>query len=188
MASTRPHLITVEEFLAIKWDDSDVKAELDNGVIRIMRVMAGGNVDHSRVQGNVFNALFNRLIGRGCRPHGSDIGIAVSDVSLRYPDVSVFCGRNGPDDGKRRVLDDPRVVVEVLSPSTRESDIAAKLPEYRGVASLSHIVYIDSELETVRLLTRTGTRSWNDEDIDNADVVLSELQITLTWSEIFGRE
>ncbi len=188
MASASPRLITVDEFLAIEWDDSDVKAELDNGVIRIIRMMAGGSAAHSRIQRNVLVALDNALRGSGCSPHGSDMGIRTSDIALRYPDVSVFCGKGDIPDGKVLAFDDPKLVVEVLSPTTRDKDIAGKLPEYRQLASLDHILYIDPELETARLLTRTGPRGWNDEELaPNADVELSHLGVTLLWHDIFAR-
>ena len=188
-APSEPYLLNVEQFLAINWDDSDVKAELDRGVIRIIRMMAGGSVDHSRVQGNVFGSLYAKLKGSGCRPHGPDMGVQIDETSLRYPDVSVYCGRDGELDGKRRALNDPKLVVEVLSPSTRDGDLDVKLPEYRSVKSLDHILYLDPETETARLLTRTGPRSWNDADIEAGAVVhLQALGASLTWDDIFARD
>lgn len=188
MATAQPRLITVDEFLAIRWDDSDMKAELDNGVIRIMRMMAGGSVDHSRVQGNVFGALFNALRGSACRPHGSDMAVWIDELSLRYPDVSVFCGRDGTGDGSRRMLDDPKLVVEVLSPSTSEIDLGVKLDEYRSVASLAHILYIDPVAETVRALVRSQSEGWDDVDIASGGAVpLDALGVTLSWADIFSR-
>lgn len=56
-------LLTAEEFLQI--DFGDRKAELDNGVIRMM---AGGTGRHAQVQGNIFVALRSRLRGSGCMP------------------------------------------------------------------------------------------------------------------------
>ena len=187
MASASPRLITVDEFLAIEWDDSDVKAELDHGVIRIMRMMAGGSAAHSRVQRNVLVALDIALRGSGCSPHGSDMGVRTSDVALRYPDVSVFCGKGEMPDERILAFDDPKLVVEVLSPTTREKDVLNKLPEYRELASLDHILYIDPEAAAIRLLSRTSPRGWNDEEITvGSDIVLSLLKVTLLWGDIFA--
>jgi Uma2 family endonuclease len=183
---SEPYRITVEQFLAIQWDDPDVKAELDNGVIHMM---AGRSAAHSRVQGNVFAAFFAKLRGTGCRPYGSDMGVRTHDLALRYPDVSVFCGRDGPDNDRLQAFDDPKLVVEILSPSTKRRDIERKLPEYRALPGLCHILYIDPEAETVRLFTRTGPRAWNEAEFSDADPIeLTEFSLTLNWSEIFGRE
>lgn len=187
-APSEPYRITVEQFLSIEWEDSDTKAELDNGVIRIIRMMAGGTADHSHVQGNVFASIFEKLRGSGCRPHGSDMAVLVDDYSVRYPDVSVFCGRNGPEYRKHKAFDDPKLVVEVLSPGTRDHDFDVKLPEYRAIPSLQAILYIDPEAETILLSTRSLGGGWRDVDIDaGEDVVLASLGITLTSAEIFAR-
>ena len=185
MATASPRLLTVDEFLAIRWDDPDVKAELDNGVIRMM---AGGDLDHSRVQGNIFALLYIALEGTPCRPHGSDMGIAVHDVSFRYPDVSVVCGEDAPEMGGEQRERSPRLVVEVLSRTTRGIDLRVKLPEYRAVSSLDYILYIDPKAETLRLLTRTGPRAWNDAELrHDEDVNLSALGVTLRQADIFRR-
>jgi Uma2 family endonuclease len=189
-AASEPYRITVEQFLAIEWDDSDTKAELDNGVIRIIRMMAGGTADHSRVQGNIFASLFEKLRGTGCRPHGPDMAVLVGEYSVRYPDISVFCGRNRPDDGKRKAFDDPRLVVEILSPGTRDHDFDIKLPEYREIASLEAILYVDPDpdAETIQLFTRTAGGEWRDVGIEmDEDVVLTALEITLMRGEIFAQ-
>ena len=189
MATAQPRPITAEEFLAIEWDDSEAKAELDNGVIRIMRMMAGGNADHSRVQGNILAALREKLRGTGCRPHGSDMAVLMHDYSIRYPDVSVYCGRSGREDGKRQAFDDPKLIVEVLSPTTRRQDVEIKLPEYSALPSLDAILYVDPDEETVRVMTRTSNANWRSELIsEDADITLKALGVTLSWSDIFARD
>ena len=185
MATAQPYRITVEDFLAIEWDDPDARAELDNGVISMM---AGGSTVHNRVQRNVLVALDLALRGTGCSPYGSDMGIRTSAIALRYPDVTVLCGKEDVSDDKRQAHDDPRLVVEVLSPSTRDKDHTVKLPEYRTIASLDHILFIDPDTEGVRHLSRTGPRAWNDEEVERgADVLLRHLGVALTWHDIFER-
>jgi len=187
--AAKPYLLSAEEFLAIVWDDSDAKAELDRGVIRIMRMMAGGNADHSRVQGNVFAALRTKLKGSGCRPHGSDMAVRIDDFSIRYPDVSVYRGRSGPEDGKRQAFDDPRLIVEVLSATTREQDFEHKLPEYQRLASLEVILYVDPADEIVEVFRRSETGEWiGAPATSGADIHLPTLSTNLTWDEIFARD
>lgn len=188
MATARPRLITADEFLAIEWPDSDVKAELSNGVIHVLRMMAGGSNEHSRIQRNVLVALDLALRGSGCSPHGSDLAVRTSDLDVRYPDVSVFCGHEDLEDDKVRAFDDPKLVVEVLSPSTRQKDFAEKLVEYRALLPLQHILYVDPEGQAAQLWTRTGPRSWNEEQCEvGSDIGLAHLGIKLSWHDIFAR-
>ena len=184
MATLAKRLITVEEFLEIEFP-SDTRFELDNGVIKMK---AGGQVIHARIQGSVFAVLSNKLRGTRFEPFGPDMGVKAHDLSLRYPDVSIFCGREGPENDRLKVLDDPKLVVEVLSPTTRQDDIRIKLPEYRTIASLDAILYIDPEDKTVHLETRDPTRGWTVTTPEvGGSVTLPLHDITLTWDDIFGR-
>ena len=186
MATAAKRLLTVDEFLSIAFSgDEGRRVELSNGAIRMM---AGGSAAHARIQTRVLGALFAALRGTRCSPYGPDMGVRTHDLSLRYPDVSVFCGRDDPANDKLLEFDDPRLVVEILSPSTRDEDNGVKLREYQAMPSLDAILYVDPDTETIRLLTRTAGRGWNDADLPKgAAIVLAELGVTLTWDEIFGR-
>ncbi len=187
MATRNLHapLLTVEDFLEIDFGP-ERKAELSNGVIRMM---AGGTAAHNRIQRNVMRLLGNALRGTGCSPYGTDMGVRVHDFSLRYPDVSVFCGRDGPENDQQREFDDPRMVVEILSPSTKDEDIIVKLPEYKVVASMQTVLFIDPEGGGMRLLQRNGPTSWNDAELTpNSPVPLPEYGISLAYAEIFARD
>ncbi len=187
MATRNLHapLLTVEDFLEIDFGP-ERKAELSNGVIRMM---AGGTGAHNRIQRNVLFILTAALRGSGCSAYGTDMGVRMHDFSLRYPDVSVFCGRDGPENDKLREFNDPKMVVEVLSPSTREEDTAVKMPEYKAVASMQVILFIDPETGAMRLLQRNGPASWNDAELaPGSPVPLPEFGITLASTEIFARD
>ncbi len=187
MATTFPFepALTAEEFLKIRFA-SDQKAELSNGRIRMM---AGGLASHARVKGNIFRFLAAALRGSGCRPYDSDMGVRTHDLSLRYPDVSVFCGRDDEENDKLRAFDDPKMLVEVLSPSTKHEDFAVKLPEYRAMSSVETILYVDPDSGTMRLVQRTGPSSWSDADLEaGADIPLPAFGLTLPNAEIFARD
>jgi Uma2 family endonuclease len=189
MASTAKRLLTVDEFLELEFrfdEDVSPRIELDNGKIS---AMAGGSALHSMVQGNVFSALLVKLRGSGCRPHGPDMGVRTNDLSLRYPDVSVFCGHQNPEDAKLRYFNDPKLLVEVLSPSTRRKDEGIKLFEYRALSSLEAILYVDPEAQIVRLSTRTEAGGWQDAEVTTGrEIKLATLGVILSWDEIFAQD
>ena len=165
--------------------DTDCRFELDNGVVRMM---GGGTVRHSQIQGNIFAALHSRLKGTGCAPHGPDMAALNHRLSVRYPDVSVYCGPDRPENDKLKALDDPKLVVEVLSPSTRLRDIEVKLPEYRMVRSLEAILYVDPEDETTHLELRNEAGEWRVAmAAADGSVDLPFLNVSLSHAEIFDR-
>lgn len=175
-------LLTAEQFLEIEFGP-DVKAELDNGVIRMM---SGETVSHAAIQMNFYRFLATRLRGSGCRPYGSDAAIRTRHQSVRYPDVTVDCGtaRNG-----EKILLNPRVVIEILSPSTRRHDLGIKLDEYREVASVDTIVLVDPDTERLRVLQRTAPGTWIDRTfLEPADLELPSLGIVMPHSEVFAED
>ncbi|MBB6503593.1 Uma2 family endonuclease [Sphingomonas endophytica] len=177
-----PRLLTAAEFLQIDFGP-DLKAELDNGVIRMM---AGGSRDHARIQANMLIALGTRLRGTGCRPYGSDMAILTHDASVRYPDVTVDCGQPG-DSGADRYLSAPRIIVEILSPSTRTLDLGSKKAEYQALPSVEAIVFVDPDAETLVVSTRSET-GWSDSLPARRDVDLPTLNLTIPHAEIFARD
>lgn len=176
-------LLTADEFLRIDFGP-DLKAELDRGVIRMM---AGGTFAHSRVQMNLWSYLRGATRGSGCRPHGSDMAVRVRDESIRYPDLTIDCGSTTAEPTDR-ILRDPRIVVEVLSPTTRDHDLGIKLPEYRVLASVVAIAFIDPDEETIAVTHRTNGGGWTDIAFTRDDLDLPSLNLTIPHSEIFARD
>ena len=176
-------LLTAEEFLQI--DFGERKAELDNGVIRMM---AGGTARHARVQLNILVALQRQLQGTGCTPYNSDMAAKTQGTSIRYPDVTVYCGHDGEADDDQKAFDDPRVIFEVLSAGTARTDLRVKLDEYRALASVDTIVFVDIAVERVRVIQRTGPNGWSDVTCtDPSNIVLPSLSATLRHQDLFAR-
>ena len=121
---------------------STVKHEFLGGVVW---AMAGGSPDHARLTVNVSTALGTQLAGKPCAVFSSDLRVRVRPTGLgTYPDVTVVCGELelDPEDPTRHTVVNPRLLVEVLSPSTEAYDRGEKLEHYRQVASLEEIVLV----------------------------------------------
>ena len=172
--------MTVREFLAL--DLGDAKAELVDGVILMM---AGGSRPHAAIAANLIMALGDRLRGTGYRPYGSDLALRTGEASVRFPDVSVYCRDDfagEPEFGK--LLGVPRLVFEVLSPSTASNDQITKLAEYRSLPGLEGIVFVDPENERVRVVASTSPSEAGWLPTGSA-LELPMLGVTLPHAEIF---
>ena len=61
----------------------------------------------------------------------------------------------------------PWLVVEILSPSTLVRDMTEKLPAYKKIASLQHIIYIHQDRPLVTIFNRVGDSAvWETIDFD----------------------
>lgn len=176
--------ISVREFLAM--DFGEAKAELIDGQIYMM---AGGSERHAAIAANLIYALMSRLRGSGSRPYGSDLAARTGEATVRYPDVSVYCNREQlpPEAGNAKLIGDPKVIFEVLSPSTAHNDQVDKLAEYRELAGLDAVLFVDPERERVRLVQRSGAEGWTDQWLEKgAEAAIAALGIALPHEEIFA--
>ena len=176
-------LLTADEFLRIIFAPN-LRFELDDGVVRMM---TGGNFAHARVHRNLLVWLGNALRGSGCEPLGPDMAVRTGERSVRYPDIVVDCAQSPPDDKALELLN-PRVIIEVLSPSTRDDNEGAKLQEYRGLPTVDTIVLIDPILEMIQVLQRRDDRRWPDIlSVEGGDLGLPSLGRVVPHTEIFAR-
>src|SRR5438094_816542 len=113
-AIQRLKLISVEDYLAGELR-SPVKHEYLAGVVY---AMSGAKNVHNRIATNITGLFFGQLRKKPCQPYNSDTKVRVrlpTHVRFYYPDVSVVCRPNPPED---TFHDEPVIVVEVVSRST----------------------------------------------------------------------
>ena len=147
------HFITVEEYLAGE-EKAGVKHEYLGGVIY---AMAGATNSHNRLAGNAFGALHAQLRGLPCQPFNSDTKVRVQfadHTRFYYPDVQVVCRQNP---GSDHFQDDPVVIVEIVSPSTRRTDEQEKRAAYFHLPSLRAYVLIDQQSVSATVWRRGDT-------------------------------
>ncbi|MEJ7729748.1 MAG: Uma2 family endonuclease [Polyangiaceae bacterium] len=157
------------DYVALE-ERSTVKHEYLRGLVW---AMAGGSPDHARIATNISTALGNQLAGKRCAVFGSDLRVRVKATGLgTYPDVTVVCGALDldPEDPKRHTIVNPRVVVEVLSPSTEEYDRGEKLEHYRQVPSLEVVLLVAQAETRIEVHRRAGDR-WVSESATTGGVV-----------------
>ena len=141
--------MTQQEFFA--WAEAqDTRYEFD-GFQPV--AMTGGNIVHSRVIRNVNRQLANRLAGKACESLGPDAGIATVGGTVRYPDAVVSCTRPGNLD---RLVPNPVVVFEVISPTSIRTDRIVKLREYAAVPTIRRYVIVEPNAVAVTVLSRDG--------------------------------
>jgi Uma2 family endonuclease len=165
--------------------DTGYKHEFLDGMVW---AMAGGSPDHAAIAGNVLTLLNNQLRGQRCRAYTSDLRIRVLATGLgTYPDASVVCDELAldPEDPKGHTVTNPRVLVEVLSPSTEEYDRSEKLDHYRQIPSLAEILLVAYDQRRVQIWRREGDRWSHTEIADDGVVALSSLGCELPLTEIY---
>ena len=164
MPSTAQKQMTAEEFFV--WQSrQDERYELVEGAP--VKMMAGASKFHDRITSNIIITLGPQLRGGSCWVATPDTATRTKINSLRRPDVTVT--RTAP------LLDsygasDPKLIVEVLSPSNKGLTWQRKLDEYFRLKGLANLLLIDSEKVAATLYTRTAAE-WGPTDADDLEQV-----------------
>jgi Uma2 family endonuclease len=141
--------LSVEEYLEGE-RDAEVRHEYVAGQAY---AMAGASVRRNRIAGNIFTRLSVHLDGADCEPFISDMKVRVAPDLFYYPDVFVACDPPGGDPYFRT---EPRLVVEVLSPSTERADRREKLAAYRDCPSVREYTLVSQDGTRVELHRRAA--------------------------------
>jgi len=145
---------TLADYLDVEERSPTVKHELVAGEIF---AMAGGSVEHSALATAFTGLLLAHLRGTPCRPHGSDLRIAITPANAyTYADAAVVCDPVERAPHSPSHVTNPRVVMEVLSPSTEAYDRDDKRLLYQHLASLGEYVLVAQDRRRVEVWTRTG--------------------------------
>ena len=184
LAPTPPARLDIDEFLRLYGDRDDGRWELDDGV---PVMMAGATRRHGRVSGDIFVAVRSRLGPSGCDAL-FDMFVATGIKKLRVPDVAIFCDPRDANDAAR-VLRFPKVIFEVLSPSTEQDDKNTKLFEYQRLDSVETIALVDHAAREIYLFERVGLREWRNRTLERGEPLsLRDPAMTIPAEEIFGPE
>jgi Uma2 family endonuclease len=123
--------------------------------------MSGASNEHNDIAYNINRIVAPFLHGKGCKIYGSDFRIHIPENSLfTYPDFSIVCGKAETTTVYTDNLTNPAVLIEILSPSTRDYDRGSKFQMYRSIKTLQEYVLVDSTSVSVELYRRQSDHSW----------------------------
>jgi Uma2 family endonuclease len=169
------------------WGDPD--HPLDPDVVLGLRpeprsAMAGGSRAHSRIKINLTTAIDHRLGDGPCRLYDSGLRVRPAGNHYFYPDLLVVCADN-PGAGTDTEVDNPTLVIEVLSPSTERIDRVSKLRRYAHAPSLREYVLINSRFPGVEVRRREGEQ-WLSFTYEPGEIVrLESIKLDLDFETIY---
>jgi Uma2 family endonuclease len=171
--------MTLAEYLAFE-EASPIKHEYVAGEVF---AMSGVTTRHNLINLNLSHLLRASAKRRGCRVFGMEVKLRAAADRIYYPDLIVACGKAAEVD---LIIEQPSVVVEITSPSTRATDRREKLEAYQRIPSLRTYIVVEQRRRQVILYTREADGAWRrDELLGSGKVVIPALDATLTLDEIY---
>ena len=183
MSEARQRRMTPDEFF--EWQKSqDKNYELVDGVpVMPLKAMTGATRAHDRVTVRALASLSRQLEGGPCEPVTDDIAVRIPRGNVRRPDAVVDCGESDP---KSTEATDPRIVIEVLSPSTAGVDRIQEVEEYKSHPSVRVILLLDTRVPRAGAWRLIGM-AWTLEDYAGleAEIALPEVGATLRLGDLY---
>jgi Uma2 family endonuclease len=178
--------MTADDFIAWSLERPEgERYELANGVV--LR-MASERLHHAFVKGRVFLALTRAAEAAGLRcdimPDG--MAVRIDDRTVYEPDAAL---RVGPRlDLDVTSYDDPLVVVEILSPSTKALDAGTKLTDYFRLPTLRHYLIVRIDRPTVVHHVRASDGTLQTRIVAAGEIRLDPPGISLAVSAFFPED
>ena len=147
-------------------------------------MMTGGTVAHDFVRSRLTTSIGMQLRGKPCRL-AIDVRIACPPGNVRYPDLAIHCGILRPKD---RLASGTRVVIEVLSDSTKATDFLIKLHDYQSVPDIETYLIFWQDGTRALVHKRAGDGWASAEGVEGLDSVidLDSVGVTLSLEETYG--
>jgi len=138
--------ITEEEYLQGELL-TDIRHEYIDGQIY---AMAGASTKHNLISKNVLFGLEQSLRKQNspCDVFSSDMKVKIRDkiTNYFYPDVMLVCEKNTDND---YFQNSPLIIFEVISDTTRKTDLVTKKLYYFNLPSLQEYVVIEQDIYQV---------------------------------------
>jgi Uma2 family endonuclease len=188
LPSPAPRCCTLAEYLEFE-EREPWKHEYHDGQIL---AMSGSSPEHALITINALATIRARLTGKPCRVYSSDLKIAVgANPDVQYPDGSVVCGplEFHPADPKQRLVTNPRVIIEVLSPTTEGYDRGEKFMLYRTLPSFEEYVLIAQHKPLIEVYFRQPDGRFLIDatyTVLEATATIRSLQIQLRLADVYA--
>jgi Uma2 family endonuclease len=185
LATSDPRYVTIEAYLAGE-RESPIRHEYRNGEVS---AMSGGSDAHATISGNLHALIWNHVRGSGCRVYIADMKVRVERKNCYYyPDVMVTCDEHDKTpEGVKRF---PKLIIEVLSPSTESFDRGLKFTDYCAIETLVEYVTVRQDRREVEVYRAEADGGWSRqgygvESLGDGAIVLESLGLGLTMDDIY---
>jgi Uma2 family endonuclease len=152
--------------------------------------MTGASVEHNAIVVNIARELSIQMKGRACQVYANDLKVRIRSADAgKYPDLIALCGEHQFQDGRRDVLLNPSLIVEVLSDATEAYDRGKKFSIYRQIPSLREYLLVSQHQVLVELYSRADDGRWTLADFSalTDSVPLPSVDCLLSLAEVYDK-
>ncbi|HKQ80180.1 MAG TPA: Uma2 family endonuclease [Blastocatellia bacterium] len=157
---------TEDQYLSMERESEERHEYIDGHIY----AMAGESPEHGAICTNLTREVSTQLKGTPCQAFAKDMKVRSGTLPKRrfsqkglysYPDLVIVCGELHFLDENRDVLINPKVIIEVSSPSTEAFDRSEKFRRYREFnPSLTDYLIVAQNRPSIEYFSRQENGLW----------------------------
>ena len=186
MQLTEQRYYSIEEYLTLE-EAADYKSEYIDGEIF---PMAGGSTNHNRIAGNFYATLNFAFKTEDYEVFMSDVRLWIPKKRIyTYPDAMVVVGEPEYYNNRTDTITNPRVIIEVLSASTKGYDRSKKFEGYRTIPTLEEYLLLDQTRKYIEHFSKTDNKRWSFAEYNESDeaIALASIPFQISIADIYNK-
>lgn len=183
---TQQRSYSPEEYLTLE-EAADSKSEYIDGQIF---PMAGGSTNHNRISLNLSSELNFAFKTRDYEVFMGDVRLWIPQKRIyTYPDVMVVVGELEYFGDRTDTITNPKVIVEVLSGSTKGYDQVGKFEAYRTIPTFVEYLLVDQTKIYVEQYAKTANKRWSLREYDAEDtaITLASVEFQISLADVYNK-
>jgi len=157
MATQPKPYITEEQYIELE-ERAERRSEYFRGE---MFPVEFATIPHAVIHSNLVLKIGTQLSGSGCQVFFNELRVRVSPTGLyTYPDIVVVCGEPEISEKDKNAIVNPKVIIEILSPTTQSYDRGDKFAHYRSIPSFQEYLLIAQDRIHAEHHIKQGGGGW----------------------------
>ena len=175
---TSDKLLSEEEYFLVE-EKSELRHELING--NLFEV-SGVSIFHNNILLNLSFFLYKLLKGKEWQLAVQNFKVKTPEGNFFYPDIAVCFPKV-----EKYFSEQPLLIVEVLSYTTRKYDLTDKFIQYQKIKTLAYYLCVEPEQQVVFFYFKQN-EDWMDETFtkDEQIISLTKRNISLSIKDIYN--
>lgn len=149
--------------------------------------MSGASFVHNQINRNLNGILIPFLSGKSCSVFSNDLRTHIPNPPyFTYPDLVIICGKPDFLDNEFDTIKNPKVIIEILSPSTAKYDKEIKFGLYGFAESFEEYILVHQDEFKVEnyLKIKDSWQQWETKG-EESKLKISSINLEIPFKKIY---
>lgn len=144
---------------------------------------------HNLIASNFTVAIGSRIHRSTCEVYAGDMQVRLGNNSICFPDVVAVNGEPSFSDDNLELLQNPTVVVEIISNASKAAGRTQKLEGFLSVPKLKECLLVNVDEMRVEHYARQNAKQWIYRIYNERDdvITLESLNLKLSVAEVYAQ-